>query len=159
MFDRIANELNTFLVEWENKLIHLSEEQISVPRNGQHRNIRQIVGHMVDSASNNTHRIIHLQYNKTPLNFPNYATYGNNDRWISIQNYEKENWEDLVNLWKYLHLHIIHVIQQINPEKLHNEWMADKDQKVSLRDMVDDFPRHFRLHLLEIDELLKPNIV
>jgi len=159
MFDHIANELNFLLREWENKLIQLSEEQVSVPRNGQDRNIRQIVGHMVDSASNNTHRIIHLQYDKTPLNFPNYATYGNNDRWISIQNYEKENWENLVNLWKYSHLHIIHVIQQINPEKLDYEWMADKDQKVSLRYMVDDFPRHFRLHLSEIDELLKPNIV
>ncbi|MCE4565751.1 DinB family protein [Maribellus sp. CM-23] len=157
MFDRIANELNTLLVEWENKLILLSEEQVSVPRNGQGRNIRQIVGHMVDSASNNTHRIVHLQYNEIPLIFPNYATHGNNDRWISIQNYENENWENLVNLWKYLHLHIIHVIQQINPEKLQNEWVADKDQKVSLRDMVDDFPRHFRLHLSEIEELLKPD--
>lgn len=157
MFDRIANELNTLLVEWENKLILLSEEQVSVPRNGQGRNIRQIVGHMADSASNNTHRIVHLQYNEIPLIFPNYATHGNNDRWISIQNYENENWENLVNLWKYLHLHIIHVIQQINPEKLQNEWVADKDQKVSLRDMVDDFPRHFRLHLSEIEELLKPD--
>ncbi|MCK3683184.1 hypothetical protein [Maribellus sp. YY47] len=157
MFDRIANELNTLLVEWENKLILLSEEQVSVPCNGQSRNIRQIVGHMVDSASNNTHRIVHLQYNEIPLIFPNYATHGNNDRWISIQNYENENWENLVNLWKYLHLHIIYVIQQINPEKLQNEWVADKDQKVSLRDMVDDFPRHFRLHLSEIEELLKPD--
>lgn len=157
MFDRIANELNTLLVEWENKLILLSEEQVSVRRNGQGRNIRQIVGHMADSASNNTHRIVHLQYNEIPLIFPNYATHGNNDRWISIQNYENENWENLVNLWKYLHLHIIHVIQQINPEKLQNEWVADKDQKVSLRDMVDDFPRHFRLHLSEIEELLKPD--
>lgn len=154
MFDHLKDELGSRLSEWENKLIHLTEEQISVPRNSQNRNIRQIVGHMVDSASNNTHRIVYLQYCETPLEFPNYATYGNNNRWISIQNYENENWANLVYLWKYTHLHIIHVIQQIKPDKLTNEWIADKNQKVTLKDMVDDFPRHFKLHLSEINQLI-----
>ena len=154
MFDYVVNELSPLLLEWENKLTQLTEEQISVSRNSQNRNIRQIVGHMVDSASNNTHRIVHLQYRETPLEFPNYATYGNNDRWISIQNYETENWGNLVNLWKYTHLHIIHVMQQIKPDKLTNEWIADKSQKVTLKEMIDDFPRHFKLHLSEIKQLI-----
>ena len=154
MFDSIVKELQPLINEWEKQFISLSEEQISIPRNSQNRNIRQIVGHMVDSASNNTHRVVHLQYNKLPLEFPNYATYGNNDRWIAIQNYEQEDWNNLVQLWKYLHLHYFHVIQQINPEMLENEWLADKDVKVTLKEMVEDFPRHFKLHISEIEELL-----
>lgn len=155
MFDSIYKELLLLIDEWTNKLNSFSEEQISISRNSQNRNIRQIVGHMVDSASNNTHRIVHLQYNKIPLEFPNYATYGNNDRWIAIQNYEQEDWDNLVQIWKFSHIHYLHVIQQIDTNKLENEWLADKDVKVSLKDMVEDFPRHFKLHISEIEELLK----
>ena len=153
-FESITTELAPIITEWEKKFNSLSEEQISVPRNSQNRNIRQIVGHMVDSASNNTHRVVHLQYNKIPLEFPNYATYGNNDRWITIQNYEQEDWNNLVQLWKFLHLHYLHVIQQIDANKLENEWLADIDEKVSLKDMVEDFQRHFKLHISEIEELI-----
>ena len=110
---------------------------------------------MIDSASNNTHRVIHLQYRESPLEFPNYATYGNNDRWITIQNYKDEKWENMVQLWKYIHLHFIHVIKNIDTEKLENKWLADKDEKISLKKMVEDFPRHFNLHISEIEKLLQ----
>ncbi len=155
MFDHITIELAQSVTEWEKKFDSLSEEQISAPRNRQNRNIRQIIGHMVDSASNNIHRVVHLQYQETPLEFPNYATYGNNDHWIAIQNYETEKWNDLVQLWKYTNLHLAHVIQNINPDKLENEWLADKDVKVSLKEMVEDFMPHFWLHISEIKELIK----
>ncbi len=73
---------------------------------------------MVDSASNNTHRIVHLQYQESPLQFPNYATNGNNDRWIAIQDYQNENWGELIHLWKCTNLHIAHVIKNVDPSKL-----------------------------------------
>ena len=153
-FEPVATEITSLVNEWKDKLLSLSEEKITVPRNSQNRSVKQIVGHMVDSASNNTHRTIHLQYRESPLEFPNYATYGNNDRWISIQKYQNENWEDLVHLWKYTNLHFAHVIQHINPEKLNNEWLADNNIKITLKEMVEDFVPHFRLHLGEIEELI-----
>ncbi len=154
-FETIAGEITLLVNEWEEILLSLSEEQVSVPQNSQNRNIRKILGHMIDSASNNTHRVVHLQYRESPVEFPNYATYGNNDRWIAIQNYAEENWENLVQLWKHTHLHYSHVIQQINPEKLDCEWMADKYEKITLQKMVEDFPRHFKLHLSEIEKLIE----
>lgn len=139
---------------WVPKLLSINKNHLTEVRNSQNRNIKQIVGHMVDSASNNTHRTVHLQYQKCPLEFPNYATHGNNDRWIAIQNYEDENWENLVQLWKYAHLHFVHVVRNIDANKLNNEWNAGDNEMVRLEDMVLDFLRHFKLHLSEIDELL-----
>jgi hypothetical protein len=155
------NELNSIrpellsLVEvWEPKLQALPEEAITGRRNNQNRTIKQIVGHMVDSASNNTHRVIHLQYQPSPLIFPCYASHGNNDRWIAIQNYQAEAWHDLVQLWKYNNLHFAHVIANVNPEKLENVWISGSGEEVSLKAMVVDYLRHLRLHLDEIDELI-----
>jgi predicted MPP superfamily phosphohydrolase len=154
-FEDITNIIITLTKEWEPKLLVLTEEVISQRRNSQNRTIKQIVGHMVDSASNNTHRVVHLQYRELPLRFPNYATYGNNDRWIAIQNYQDENWKNLVQHWKYSNLHFAHVIQQIDSEKLQNEWISDVGEKLTLKKMVESYLPHLILHLGEIEELIE----
>lgn len=153
-FEGNNQELLRLIEEWEPALMTLSENIIANRRNGQSRTIKQIVGHMVDSASNNTHRIVHLQYQTSPLIFPDYANLGNNDRWIAIQNYQDENWQDLIYIWKYANRHLVHVIRNLNPDKLDNEWITALNQTVSLKAMIIDYLRHFKLHLREIEELI-----
>ena len=153
-FKSISRELLSLIEEWEPKLSALPNDVITQRRNSQNRTIKQIVGHMVDSASNNTHRVIHLQYQQSPLTFPNYASHGNNDRWIAIQNYQGEDWNNLIQLWKYANIHYAHMIRYINAEKLNNVWISGLDEEISLEAMVVDFLRHFKLHLNEIDELV-----
>jgi hypothetical protein len=152
--DPICNELLSLVNEWEPVLTRLPEDIISQRRNSQNRTIRQIVGHMIDSSSNNTHRIVHLQYQSPPLIFPNYATFGNNDRWIAIQDYQDEEWNTLIRLWKYSLLHICHVMKNVKADKMNNEWISGPGEKVTLKAMIIDFPRHLKLHLSEIDELI-----
>lgn len=147
-------ELLSLVEEWEPKLMALAVEVFSKKRNSQNRTIKQIVGHMVDSASNNTHRIVHLQYQPSPLIYPDYANLGNNDRWIAIQNYQAEDWPSLVQLWKYSNRHIAHVINHVNTEKLDVEWITALNKNVSLKAMIKDYLPHFKLHINEIDALI-----
>jgi hypothetical protein len=128
---------------------------IGTRRNEQGRSIKEVLGHLIDSASNNTHRIIHLQYRTSPVEFPNYASQGNNDRWIAIQNFQDEDWPTLVYLWKYCNLHLIHVISNIRNDAIHNQWIADSDTLISLEEMVLDYPKHTAWHLEEIAEMAK----
>lgn len=109
---------------------------------------------MVDSASNNTHRIVHFHYQPNPMVFPDYANLGNNDRWIAIQNYQEENWENLVQLWKYANIHLVHLIRNVNPDKSDNEWATALNEMVSMKEMITDYPRHFKLHVGEMEELI-----
>jgi len=150
----ITRELLTLIEDWEPKLASLPNETISQRRNNQNRTIKQILGHLIDSTSNNTHRIVHLQYQPSPFSFPNYATFGNNDRWIAIQNYQNEDWQTMIQLWKYSLLHFCHVIKYINGDKLENEWISGPEKNITLRIMIVDFPRHLKLHLNEIDDLI-----
>jgi hypothetical protein len=153
-FEPLCSELLSLIDEWEPKLLSLPEDVITGRRNSQDRCIKQILGHMVDSASNNTHRIVHLQYQQSPLIFPDYANFGNNDRWIAIQNYEGKEWASLVQLWKHSNIHVVHVIRNIDESKLSNVWLSGLNEKVSLKAMVVDYLRHFKLHLDEITELI-----
>lgn len=154
-FMKNNQELIQLIDEWEPILSRLPEDILTERRNRQNRNIKQIIGHMIDSASNNTHRIIHLQYQASPLIFPDYANLGNNDKWIAIQNYQNEQWNVLVQLWKYSNLHLVHVINNVSIDKLDNVWISALNDEISLKAMIDDYLRHFRLHLSEIEDLIK----
>jgi hypothetical protein len=153
-FEPIFSGIEAAVNEWEYRLLKLPIDVITLRRNSQQRNIKQIVGHMIDSASNNTHRMVHLQYQTSPFDFPNYATFGNNDRWIAIQNYEDESWHDLVKHWKYANLHVAHVISNIREDKLDSQWISGPGSRVTLKTMTIDYQRHLQLHLNEIKELL-----
>lgn len=151
----ISEGITSLVKEWETKLVALNVETISGRRNSQNRTIKQILGHLIDSTSNNTHRIVHLQYQKCPFEFPNYATFGNNDRWIAIQDYQNEGWLNMIQLWKFSLLHFCHLINNVKADKLSNEWISGPGKIITLETMIVDFPRHLKLHLDEIDELIK----
>ncbi|MDP3180662.1 MAG: DinB family protein, partial [Bacteroidota bacterium] len=134
-FEASCLNIHKLLEIWEPRLLALSEEVVSERKNIQDRSIRQILGHLFDSASNNTHRIVHLQYRENPMSFPNYATFGNNDRWIAIQEYQHEDWNNLFQLWKYANLHLVHVIRNVDPGKLENQWISGESNLISLQGM------------------------
>jgi len=153
-FQQIAAEITELVQRWEIKLALQPPETVGWRKNNQGRTIRQIVGHMVDSATNNTHRIIHMHYQESPVSYPDYANLGNNDRWIAIQNYQEEDWEELVRLWAAVNRHLVHLIAQVNESKLDQYWVSALKEKITLREMITDYPRHFKLHINEISALI-----
>ncbi len=153
-FESLCGDLEALIEVWEARLSALPEGTITGKRNRQDRSIKQIVGHMVDSATNNTHRIIHMHYQKSPVSYPDYANLGNNDRWIAIQNYQDESWDSLVILWAAVNRHFVHLVRQVKEEKLGQFWVTALGEEVTLKDMIGDYPRHLNLHLGEIEALL-----
>jgi len=88
MFAELRGQINKLVDNWGTRLTDLPMAVISDRGNAQSRTIRQILGHLIDSAANNHHRIVRLQYNEH-LEFPDYRQ--DNDRWIAIQNYQEED--------------------------------------------------------------------
>jgi hypothetical protein len=95
--------------------------------------------------------MIRMQYN-TNLTFPDYRQ--DNDLWIAIQDFQNENWSDLVQLWKYFNLHMVQVIKSVDPSKLDHCWHDFEGTKVTLQQMIDGYLWHIDLHLAEIQELI-----
>jgi len=155
LVETISQDTLKLIYELEDILKNVDESIISTKINSQKRTIKQIVGHLVDSASNNTHRIIHLQYQKSPLVFPDYANLGVNDKWIALQDYNNYHWDDLVQLMKYTNVHITNVIKNIDTAKLQNSWISALNDEYTLEEMIIDYPLHFKIHLNEIKDLVK----
>ena len=157
-FKQVNNEIHHIINKWEVILNGLSHQTITTYKNKQNRTIKQILGHLIDSATNNIHRIIHLQYQNTPYRFPDYACNGNNDRWISIQNYQEAAWCNLIEHWKYSNFHLCHIINNVNESMLDNSWISGTEEQVTLEDMILDYIVHMKLHINEIQYLIQQNI-
>lgn len=149
-FTSITDGIRQVIEREEVVLNSLDENIISIRLNIQNRSIRQILGHLVDSASNNHQRMIRLQYHEN-LVFPDYRQ--DNDLWITLQDYQHEDWKNLVQLWKFYNLHIIQVIRTVDQTKLDNYWIDFEGTKVTLKEMIEGYLFHLNLHIDEIHEL------
>lgn len=151
-FADIINDIHKIVKTWEGILINLPINEIGEKKNKQSRTIKQLLGHLVDSASNNHQRIVRLQYNQY-LEFPDYRQ--DNDLWIVVQDYQHTDWTNLVQLWKFYNLHIIHIVEVVDQTKLNNYWNDFEGNKVSLYDMIEGYLVHLTLHINEMQELIE----
>ena len=151
-FTAITTGIARVIETEEGVLNSLSVEAITLRRNSQNRTIKQILGHLIDSASNNHQRMVRLQYSKDLLFFPDYRQ--DNDLWIALQDYQHTDWSNLIQLWKFYNLHIIQVIQSVDRSKLDSYWCDFEGTKVTLKDMIEGYLDHLLLHVGEIHELM-----
>ena len=106
---------------------------------------KEILGHLIDSASNNHQRFVRAQHERA-ISLPGYAQ----SLWVDSQGYQEENWSDLVQLWRCYNLHLLHLISRIPPEKLANTCAVGGDQPVTLEFLAMDYVRHMEHHLGQI---------
>ena len=120
---------------------------------------REIVGHLVDSASNNHQRFVRAAVQDT-LVFQGYAQ----DEWVTAQEYQQSSWPDLVTLWASYNRHIAHVMASF-PESVrmrahvtHNlhEITFQRPapaEPATLEYLMRDYVRHLQHHLRQIQDL------
>lgn len=147
----IGQEIRRIAFEWEEKLRSIPEERLITRLNRQGRNIKHLIGHLIDAASNNHQVMVRLQYS-TNLQFPDFVS--ENDMWISIQQHQKEEWYEMLQLWKYFNLHIAHIISHSDQSWLTNIWSDGEKDPITLEDVIYNYLAHLRLHIKEISTLM-----
>ena len=106
---------------------------------------KQIIGHLLDSASNNHQRFVRVQQTDG-LQMPRYEQ----EQWVASQNYQGESWSDLLAFWKSYNQHLLHVIANIPEEKLAHTVRVGEGEPVTLRFLIEDYVHHLQQHLQQI---------
>lgn len=114
--------------------------------------IKEITGHLIDSASNNHQRFIRLHLTEQ-LTFPDYGQ--DNIHWVRIQNYQERNWEELLGLWRHYNIHLADIIRSVDPSCLSNVWQIDTETSITLFELMADYLRHLEDHLHQINDTLE----
>lgn len=143
------------------KLILIEGEKAASKPSEDKWSAKQIIGHLIDSASNNHGRFMRAQFSDD-LIFQGYQQEG----WVENQNYQEAEWHDLLILWRQFNMHIAFLIKQIpigiltQERKQHNlnkiAWKTVPiDQPVTLAYFIDDYVAHLQHHLKQVFDLIE----
>ena len=138
------------------RLQGISEEQSAIATAEGKWSVREIIGHLIDSAANNHPRFVRAQFTDD-LVFSGY----DQEKWVKVQAYTEEPWENLVQLWRLYNLHLLHVIARIPEPTLtlpRTKHSLDRialetissDRAVTLEYLIRDYLRHLKHHLKQI---------
>jgi hypothetical protein len=138
------------------RLLQITEAQSKQPRAEEHWSAKQIIGHLIDSATNNHARFV-LALIKDDLVFPGY----DQNSWVQIQHYQQASWPQLVDLWRAYNLHLLHVMSYASADKLNNRCTQHslhtiafetvrESEPVTLEYLMKDYVVHLKHHLSQI---------
>jgi hypothetical protein len=106
---------------------------------------KQVLGHLIDSASNNHQRFVRAMLQPS-LDFPNYDQEGN----IRVQAVQEADWILLVSLWAAYNRYLAHLIAHIPPSQLDMPCRIGAGEPVTLGFLASGYLTHLRHHLRQI---------
>jgi len=107
---------------------------------------KQIVGHLLDSAANNRQRFVCAAIDGAYAG-PKYAQ----DEWVAAHGYREESWQTLLRWWQIEHEILAAAVDRIPEERLTASCTIGGEAPVTLRFLVEDYLRHQRHHLAQLD--------
>jgi len=144
------------LVRFEEIVVLLKDRLSQIPENITDRKVmdddwtlKEIIGHLIDSAANNHQRFVRLQFGDL-LDFPAY----NGEEWVKVQRYADMKWKDIIILWYSYNCILLKVIEHMDNASLQNVWVKG-EEKLSLGHLVNDYYQHIELHIDHFERRLK----
>jgi hypothetical protein len=122
--------------------------------------VKEIVGHLIDSAANNHQRFVRARW-QDDLIFSPYAQ----DDWVAAQDYLTAPWPELVTLWQSYNRHLARVMVGVPPavrtrvHRRHNldviAWQPiSASEPATLEYFMRDYVGHLRHHLRQIARIV-----
>jgi len=141
----LANDLRQMVESAEGGLRRLSPRDVSEPRKPGGWSKLEILGHLIDSASNNHQRFVRVQFSNA-LAFPDYKQ----EVWVACQDYRSREWSQLLDLWVAYNRHLAHVLEVVPAAKLDTPCRVGESQAIPLRELVGQYLAHMRHHLAQL---------
>lgn len=103
---------------------------------------KEILGHLIDSACNNQQKFVRTMA-QTHTDFVGYQQ----DDWVSLQHYQKSDWQDLITFWLAYNRHIAHIIGTVSEDFLANTISIQGSKPFALSFIMEDYVEHLKHHL------------
>lgn len=145
----VVLKLNNIVDEYFIKLNNIDNSVLSLKENTEKWSKKEILGHLIDSALNNTQRFVRTQHEANP-----HIVYNQNE-WVEILHYQEYDSKELIQLWKYLNKHIIFILDKMPVNKYEFQCNTGKEKETlhSLQFLANDYVEHLLHHLKQITGL------
>jgi hypothetical protein len=148
--------LRTAIADALPRLEGISDDDAARPLSADKWSAKQVIGHLIDSASNNHQRFVRANFTDD-LIFLGY----DQEKWVELGHYAEASWESLLTLWREFNLQLARVMEATPddvrdiPRARHNlhqlAWRTvPEDQPATLGYFMSDYVEHLEHHLGQI---------
>ena len=123
-------------------LRRFSDQQASERPSPERWCLKEVLGHLIDSASNNHQRFVRAQI-AGRLEFPRYEQ----ESWVRVQRYADAKWDHLIDLWQSYNAHLLHVVACMPPQGQQALCRVGDGKELTLTALFDDYVNHLEHHL------------
>jgi hypothetical protein len=142
---RVAAQLLETVRTARPRLLAISEVRASEKPYAEKWSLKEILGHLVDSAANNHQRIVRMQEARD-IGVFRYAQ----QHWVESQKYQSRLWDAIVEFWCQYNLHLAHVIGEVDPKALEHVCDMGYARPATLAFVIEDYLRHLQHHLAQV---------
>lgn len=105
---------------------------------------KEILGHLIDSATNNHQRFVRSQFEQTPT-----VVYDQNN-WNRYSYYQQINKNQIINFWIAYNKQLLELIKNIPGENLLKECRTSNGIVHTIEFLINDYLEHLEHHLKQI---------
>jgi len=105
---------------------------------------KEILGHLIDSATNNHHRFIRAQFENVPQ-----ITYDQNS-WNKFNYYQQIDVSQLIQFWTFYNLQLLKLFTLMPLSSLKKECNTGGSENVTIEWLIIDYVSHLEHHLAQI---------
>jgi hypothetical protein len=145
MIEKALNRLEYIINLTPKMLTEISEENMSTKPSPTKWSKKEIIGHLIDSATNNHQRFVRGQFENIPE-----ISYDQNN-WNEFSFYNQIESKQIISFWTIYNKQTIEIIKRIRKENLEKQ-IKIGNNILTLELLIIDYVEHLEHHLKQIIE-------
>ena len=143
MIEKAINRLNFIIDKVANILSEISEENMSVKPLPTKWSKKEIIGHLIDSATNNHQRFVRGQFEYNP------EILYDQDKWNEFNFYQEIDSNQIIRFWTIYNRQLLEIIGRISTENLKKQIKVG-DNLLTIEFLIVDYVEHLEHHLKQV---------
>ena len=141
----LSSQIKTLVTRAGRELAAFSDSEAAEPVISGGWSRKQVLGHLIDSATNNHQRFVRALL-QDELRWPGYDQAG----CVRAQHYQDASWNNLLELWTSYNRLLAHVLAHVPEAKRSTRCIIGDGAPMSLEELATDYLRHMQHHIEQI---------
>lgn len=145
MIDKAISRLSYIIEKVPNILAEIGEEKMSLKPLPSKWSKKEIIGHLIDSATNNHQRFVRGQFETLP------EIRYDQDKWNEFGFYQQIDSKQIISFWAIYNKQLLEIIKRIPEENLKRQIKVGENL-LTLDFLIADYVDHLEHHLRQVAE-------